>query len=116
MRVIKQGDRGRPSLCPTRARGYARVSYVSISDTDRHPSLNYAATIHHGIPLDDFPFDPTGGESLLFFGRIHSDKGAAEAIEAARCADRRLVMAGIIQDQDYFNRRIAPAIDGKRVV
>src|ERR1700737_4775074 len=92
-----------------------RFSYVSISDAARHPSLNYAATIHHGIPLDDFPFDPAGGESLLFFGRIHSDKGAAEAIEAARCADRRLVMAGIIQDQGYFNRRIAPAIDGKRV-
>ena len=102
-------------IVPVFARYNDRVSYVSISDADRHPSLNYAATIHHGIPLDDFPFDPAGGESLLFFGRIHSDKGAAEAIEAARCADRRLVMAGIIQDQDYFNRRIAPAIDGKRV-
>jgi len=101
-------------IVPVFARYNDRVSYVSISDADRHPSLNYAATIHHGIPLDDFPFDPAGGESLLFFGRIHSDKGAAEAIEAARCADRRLVMAGIIQDQDYFNRRIAPAIDGKR--
>ena len=102
-------------IVPVFARYNDRVSYVSISDADRHPSLNYAATIHHGIPLDDFPFDPTGGESLLFFGRIHSDKGAAEAIEAARRADRRLVMAGIIQDQDYFNQRIAPAIDGKRV-
>jgi glycosyltransferase involved in cell wall biosynthesis len=102
-------------IVPVFARYNDRVSYVSISDADRHPSLNYAATIHHGIPLDDFPFDPAGGESLLLFGRIHSDKGAAEAIEAARCADRRLVMAGIIQDQDYFNRRIAPAIDGKRV-
>ena len=96
-------------IVPVFARYDDRVSYVSISDADRHPSLNYAATIHHGIPLDDFPFDPTGGESLLFFGRIHSDKGAAEAIEAARCADRRLVMAGIIQDQDYFNRQIAPS-------
>ena len=52
---------------------------------------------------------------MLFFGRIHPDKGAWEAVEAARRADRRLVMAGIIQDQDYFNQRIAPAIDGKRV-
>ena len=87
-------------IVPVFARYNDRVSYVSISDADRHPSLNYAATIHHGIPLDDFPFNPAGGESLLFFGRIHSDKGAAEAIKAARCADRRLVMAGIIQDHE----------------
>jgi glycosyltransferase involved in cell wall biosynthesis len=102
-------------IVPVFARYNDRVSYVSVSNADRHPSLCYAATIHHGIPLDDFPFDPTGGESLLFFGRIHPDKGAAEAIEAARCADRKLVMAGIIQDQDYFSRQIAPAIDDKRV-
>ena len=101
-------------IVPIFAQYNDRVAYVSISDADRHPSLNYAATIHHGIPLDDFPFNPVGGESLLFFGRIHSDKGAAEAIEVARRADRDLVMAGIIQDQDYFTRRIAPAIDGTR--
>ena len=102
-------------IVPIFAQYNDRVAYVSISDADRHPSLNYAATIHHGISLDDFPFNPVGGESLLFFGRIHSDKGAAEAIEVARRADRYLVMAEIIQDQDYFTRRIAPAIDGTRV-
>jgi glycosyltransferase involved in cell wall biosynthesis len=52
----------------------------------------------------------------LFFGRIHPDKGAAEAIEVARRAGRRLVMAGIVQDQAYFERQIAPAIDGRRVI
>ncbi len=35
-----------------------RVHYVAISDADRHPALRYAATIHHGIVLDDFPFQP----------------------------------------------------------
>jgi glycosyltransferase involved in cell wall biosynthesis len=102
-------------IVPVFARYNDRVSYIAISDANRHPSLNYAATIHHGIPLDDFPFDPAGGESMLFFGRIHSDKGASEAIEASRRAERKLVMAGIIQDHDYFNQRIAPAIDGERV-
>jgi glycosyltransferase involved in cell wall biosynthesis len=76
-----------------------RVSYVAISDADRHAELRYAATIHHGIPLDDFPFDPAGAENLLFFGRIHPDTGAAEAIDVARRAGRRLVMAGIVQDR-----------------
>ncbi|MGL4963274.1 MAG: glycosyltransferase family 4 protein [Inquilinus sp.] len=93
-----------------------RVHYVAISDSDRSPGLRYAATIHHGIRLQDFPFDPRGSDDLLFFGRIHPDKGAAEAIAAARRAGRRLVMAGIIQDQGYHDAQVAPALDGRSVV
>ena len=103
-------------IVPVFKRYQDRVSYVAISSADRHPELSYAATIHHGIAMDEFPFDPRGSEDLLFFGRIHPDKGAAEAIEAARRAGRRLVMAGIVQDAAYHERRVAPAIDGKRVV
>jgi glycosyltransferase involved in cell wall biosynthesis len=87
------------------------VHYVAISDANRHPDLRYAATIHHGIPLDDFPFDPHGGDDLLFFGRIHPDKGAAEAIAAAHRSGRRLVMAGIVQDQNYHQAHVVPALD-----
>ncbi|MDZ7280489.1 glycosyltransferase family 4 protein [Sphingomonas sanguinis] len=93
-----------------------RVNYVAISDADRHPRLRYADTIHHGIPIDEFPFDPTGSEDLLFFGRIHPDKGAAEAIAVAQTTDRRLVMAGIIQDQGYWEREVRPHVDDERIV
>ena len=93
-----------------------RVHYVAISAADRHPDLNYATTIHHGIRLEDFPFDPHGNEDLLFFGRIHPDKGAAEAIAAARRAGRRLVIAGIVQDQDYYNKQVAPALDDRSAI
>jgi glycosyltransferase involved in cell wall biosynthesis len=103
-------------IVPVFKRYEDRVSYVAISEADRHADLRYAATIHHGIALEEFPFDPVGSDDLLFFGRIHPDKGAAEAIEAARRADRRLVMAGIVQDRDYHERHVAPAVDGTRVV
>ena len=78
--------------------------------------MRYAATIHHGIPLEDFPFDPHGSEDLLFFGRIHPDKGAAEAITAAHRSGRKLIMAGIVQDQNYHNEQVAPALDDRSVV
>jgi glycosyltransferase involved in cell wall biosynthesis len=93
-----------------------RVHYVAISAADRHPDLRYAATIHHGICLKDFPFDPEGSEDLLFFGRIHPDKGAAEAITAARRSGRRLIMAGIVQDRNYHNEHVLPALDGRSVI
>ncbi|WP_288459509.1 glycosyltransferase family 4 protein [uncultured Sphingomonas sp.] len=92
-----------------------RVHYVAISDADRHPDLRYAATIHHGIPLDDFAFDPVGSDDLLFFGRLHPDKGAAEAIAAARAVGRRLDLYGIVQDQGYHDRDVAPAVDGTTI-
>lgn len=93
-----------------------KVHYVAISAADRHPDLRYAATIHHGIRLEDFPFDPVGSDDLLFFGRIHPDKGAAEAIAAARGAGRRLVMAGIVQDRGYHDAQVAPVLAGDDVV
>jgi glycosyltransferase involved in cell wall biosynthesis len=93
-----------------------RVHYVAISEADRHPDLRYATTIHHGILLEDFPFDPHGSEDLLFFGRIHPDKGAAEAIAAALRSARKLIMAGIVQDQNYYNEQVVPALDQRSVI
>jgi glycosyltransferase involved in cell wall biosynthesis len=93
-----------------------RVHFVAISAADRSPDLRYAATIHHGIPIGDFPFDVAGSDDLLFFGRIHPHKGAKEAIAVARATGRRLHMAGIVQDQGYHEREVAPAVDGDRVL
>ena len=91
------------------------TAYVSISDADRHPNLRYAATIHHGIDVDQFAVHPNPGAHLLFFGRIHPDKGTAHAIEVARRCGRRLDIAGIIQDDDYFRTEVAPHVDGSAV-
>jgi glycosyltransferase involved in cell wall biosynthesis len=105
-----------PRILPAYKAYDDRVHLVAISDADRRPDLRYAATIHHGIRLEDFPFNPNGSDDLLFFGRIHPDKGAKEAIEAARRAGRRLVMAGIVQDEGYYNEHVVPALDGRCVL
>ena len=57
----------------------------------------------------------TPGGYLLFFGRIHPDKGAVEAIDAAERCGIPLVIAGIVQDERYFEELVAPRIDGDRV-
>lgn len=104
-----------PKILPVYQRYNDRSHYVAISDADRDPSLTYAATIHHGIRIEEFQFDPVGSEDLLFFGRIHADKGAGEAIRAARASGRKLVMAGIIQDGEYHAREVAPFVDRHQV-
>jgi glycosyltransferase involved in cell wall biosynthesis len=90
-------------------------SFVSISDSDRAPELEYEATVHHGIDLAALPFSAAGGDGLVAFGRIHPDKGTADAIAIARQAGRRLVLCGIVQDAQYFREQVEPHIDGDRV-
>jgi glycosyltransferase involved in cell wall biosynthesis len=89
--------------------------YVSISDSDRHPELHYAATIHHGIDVESFTFGSGGGGYLLFLGRIHPDKGTHLAIEVARRTGLRLVIAGVVHDEHYFRTQVLPSVDGIEV-
>jgi glycosyltransferase involved in cell wall biosynthesis len=89
--------------------------YVAISDSDRHDRLDYAATIHHGIDFDEFDLGGGDGAYLLFFGRIHPDKGTAEAIDVARTVGMPLIIAGIVQDRDYFEQFVEPRVDGAQV-
>ena len=104
-----------PQIVPVYEKYNMGTFYVAISKADMHPSLEYLATIHHGIKLDDFTFNPTPGSYLAFFGRIHRDKGLVAAIEAAEETGIPLRIAGIIQDELYFKREIAPRLDGDRV-
>jgi len=94
----------------------ADSSYVAISDSDRSPLLPYVGTVHHGIDLSQLPVSLAPLTDLLVFGRIHPDKGTDLAIEIAARADRRLIVCGIVQDQEFFAEKVAPKIDGDRVV
>ena len=89
--------------------------YVSISDSDRSPELDYIGTVHHGIDLNQFTYRAERGNYLLFFGRIHHDKGAKEAIEISLRFGMKLIMAGIIQDKNYFNQKIKPYLNNDKV-
>jgi len=104
-----------PRIVPVYAKYNRSTFYVAISEADRHPDLAYVATIHHGIDTGDFSANPEPGSYLAFFGRIHPDKGVVAAIDAAALSGIPLRIAGIIQDQDYFDHEVGPRIDGERV-
>lgn len=101
-----------PRILPVYEKYNGRTAYVAISDADRHPRLDYVATIHHGIDTDAFGLHAPSDLYLLFYGRIHPDKGTAHAIEVARRIGMPLVIAGIVHDQQYFDQEVAPHIDG----
>lgn len=83
-------------------------NYVSISNANRHPSLKYLATVYNGLNPEGFDFNAQPSDYLLFFGRIHPDKGTAEAIQIAIKTNKKLIIAGIVQDSEYFRDKVEP--------
>jgi len=104
-----------PQILPVYKEYNDRSYYVSISNADRNPELDYIATVYHGIDLDSFDFSPEPGDYLLYYGRIHPDKGTKEAIEISRRFGMRLVIAGIIQDEIYFQDQVKPFLDDQKI-
>jgi glycosyltransferase involved in cell wall biosynthesis len=85
--------------------------YVSISDSDRDKGLPYLATVYNGIDLSNLTFREKPGDKLVHYGRIHNDKGTHLAIEVAKKCGMDLIIAGIIQDQNYFDTLVKPYLN-----
>lgn len=97
-------------------RKYKHDSYfVSISDSDRDSELPYVATVYNGIDLSNLTLGDKPGDKLVFLGRIHPDKGTHLACETAKKDGMDLIIAGIIQDEGYFNDKVKPYIDDKQI-
>lgn len=92
------------------------TSYASISDSNRHPDLDYLGTVYNGINPDEFTFQRIAEDYLLFFGRIHPEKGTSESIQIAKKSGKTLIISGLIQDQEYFDQKVKPFLDGENVV
>lgn len=100
-------------IVPVYKKYNSSTNYVSISNADRSPELNYLATVYNGLNTKDFEFNEHPEDYLLYFGRIHPHKGTAEAIEIAKKSNRKLLIAGLIQDEGYFKDRIEPQLSAQ---
>lgn len=89
-----------------------KTHYVSISDADRSAELDYIRTVYHGIDIEKFSLIKDRGDYLVYFGRIHPDKGTREAIQVAKLTKKKLLIAGIIQDRPYYEKYVEPQLGG----
>jgi glycosyltransferase involved in cell wall biosynthesis len=94
---------------------FADIPVVSISDAQRTPlpRAGWAATVHHGLPLDSLTFHPRPGRYLAFLGRISKEKRVDRAIEIAIACGQPLKIAAKVDpvDRDYFEREIRHLLD-----
>lgn len=97
---------------------YQRLPQVHLVAVSEFQARIYAGRpnielIPHGIDTAAFPFGETGGDYLLFLGRMIDDKGPTKAIEIARAVGMPLVLAGPAEED--FDERVAPQIDGRQI-
>lgn len=92
------------------------LHYIAISDAQRSDfiGLDFLATIPNAIKLDEYDFSPTGGDYLLFVGRMNEEKGAHIAASVAKKLGRKLIMIGKASEEHehkYFNDMVRPLLD-----
>jgi glycosyltransferase involved in cell wall biosynthesis len=96
---------------------FPRSNVVSISYHQRAPLVSirprWVGTVYNAIPVDEFPFNDTPGDYLLFLGRIAAEKRLDWAIEIAKRTGMKLKIAAKIDvyDRDYYEREIAHLLD-----
>ncbi len=105
-----------PKIIPVYKKYNESNHYVSISYADRSSELRYIANVYNGIDPGSFTLNNKSGDYLLYFGRIHHDKGTREAIEIALKSKMKLIIAGYIQDEQYYQQQVKPLIDGEQII
>jgi mannose-6-phosphate isomerase-like protein (cupin superfamily) len=104
-----------PEMLPVYEKYNGQTYYVSTTDAGRRPELDYLATVYWGISPERYRWVERPGEYLLFLGSIHRNGGVTEAIDVAQRVGRKLIIAGAMLDQAYFDRTVAPHVDEDHV-
>ena len=97
-------------------RRYADAPFIAISDEQARllTGLRVAGTVRHGIDTSRFAFRPDPEDYLVFLGRFTEGKGVLPAIEIARAAGMRLLLAAA--KNDYYREAVAAHVDGEQIV
>ena len=99
---------------------WPQFGLISISDDQRRPLAfaNWKATVHHGMPSEQYIYSPKSEGYLAFLGRISPEKRPDRAIEIAAKLGKRLKMAAKVDaaDRVYFETKIKPLIDGNPLI
>lgn len=88
---------------------------VAISEAQRcgAKDVRWKAMVHNGIPVRSYPYREQKEDFLLFLGRMHPDKGVAQAIEVAERSGVPLVIAARIhgrEEEQFYDTVVRPRL------
>jgi glycosyltransferase involved in cell wall biosynthesis len=94
---------------------YATAPFIAVSHEQARAlaGLHVAGVVHHAVDVDAYAFRAEPDDYLLFLGRFTEGKGVLAAIEVARRAGLRLLLAAA--ENDYYRQHVAPLVDGQQI-
>ena len=97
---------------------YSAISKTQTTMLPELPLARSAGVVYNGIDVATFPFESAKDDYVLFIGRMAPAKAPHLAIEVAKRAGARIVLAGKValpEEHMYFHECIEPLLDGKQV-
>jgi len=88
--------------------------FISESEKKNCPiKFKNSWVVHNGIDISQFKFNPQPKEHFIWIARVCAAKGTREAIEIAKKAGVKLLLAGQIQPhhKKYFETQIKPELN-----
>jgi glycosyltransferase involved in cell wall biosynthesis len=89
-----------------------RLVAISASQAATAPGMQIAAVVHNAVEIPTSPPTRTRERYLIEVARITPDKGQDLAIEVARRAGRKLILAGKVErsgdGETYFEEKVEP--------
>jgi glycosyltransferase involved in cell wall biosynthesis len=97
--------------------GLEKENFVSISYAERayKPELNYIDNVYNGVDFSKYKIREGQGKYFVFSGRVVKEKGILSSIELAQKSGIPLKVAGIITDQEFYDREVKPHVDEKLI-
>ncbi len=97
-------------------RFYKKQNFIAISQAmkKRYPYLNWRGLAYNGLNLADYPLTTKKQDYFLYLARVREDKGILEAIEVAKKAAQKLIIAGP-KDNIFFQAKVKPQLNSKIV-
>jgi glycosyltransferase involved in cell wall biosynthesis len=95
---------------------YPEAAFVAISSEQARlmQGLNLVGTVLHAVDTGRLAFRSDPDDYLLFLGRFTEGKGVLQAIDIAKIAGTRLILAAA--ENEYYRNIVAPHVDGAQIV
>lgn len=97
---------------------FKEPNIISISNSQQKPAkgrVNFLATVYNGINLKEFKFNDNPKDYFFFMGAMGEHKSPHLAIEVAKKARVKLILAGGKIREPYFSEKVKPQIDNQQI-
>ncbi len=104
------------------ARSFPKMNFCAISQDQKQSAekngLRIVDVVYNGIKVEDYTFNGKPDDYFMYLGRLNKEKGFVPAIQIAKKAGIKLVVAGNIvggEEWNYFLHEVQPLLNEENI-